>query len=155
MCQSLFLSCNFIKKETRTQGFSYLKDFTDLDFFYTNISFISFDKYLFATLWAVNRFVGSEISKHNAFDQFWKFKFHFVHFPRKIRFLSFDGPSNYLYLFKNQRQTFRDQENVRHSTSKLLHAFLYKPHFYKQCQAEIGKKSGKCYAKLWSWTFTI
>ena len=28
-------------------------------------------------------FVGSETPKHNAFDQFWKFKFHFDNFPRK------------------------------------------------------------------------
>ena len=32
----------------------------------------------------------------------------------------FDGPSNYLYLFKSNRQTFSRQGNVRHSTSKLL-----------------------------------
>ena len=39
-------------------------------------------------------------------DQFWKFKFHFDHFPRNTWFLSFDGPTNYFYLFKNRRQTF-------------------------------------------------
>ena len=44
--------------------------------------------------------------KHNAFEQFWKFKFYFVHFPSNTQYLSFDGPSNYVYLFKNHRHTF-------------------------------------------------
>ena len=56
--------------------------------------------------WEANRFVGSERLKHNDLDQFWKFKRHFEHFPRKTRFLSFGGLSNYLYLFKNHRQVF-------------------------------------------------
>ena len=30
-----------------------------------------------------------------------------------------------------------------------LHAFLYKQHFYKQCQAEIGKKLSKCKTTTW------
>ena len=30
----------------------------------------------------------------------------FKHFSRNTQFLSFDGPSNYLYLFKNHQQTF-------------------------------------------------
>ena len=42
---------------------------------------------------------------HSHFDQFWKFKLHFEHFPRNTRFISFDGPNNYLHLFKNHRQT--------------------------------------------------
>ena len=46
------------------------------------------------------------ISVDNSFDQFWKFEFYFEHFPKNTRFLSFDGPSNYLYLFKNNRQAF-------------------------------------------------
>ena len=54
------------------------------------------------------------------FDQFWKFKFHFKHFLRNTRFPSFRGPTNYFHLFKNHQQTFRNQGNVRHSTSKLL-----------------------------------
>ena len=57
-------------------------------------------------LWVANCFVSSETPKHNNFDQFWKFKFHFKHFPRNTRFLSFDVPSNYFYLFKNSQQTF-------------------------------------------------
>ena len=60
----------------------------------------------YAVLLRANRFVGSEIPEHNDFDQFWKIKFHFQHFPRSTRFLSFDGRSNYLYLFKKQQQTF-------------------------------------------------
>ena len=35
-----------------------------------------------------------------------KFEFHFEHSPRNTRFLSLDGPSNYLHLFKNHLQTF-------------------------------------------------
>ena len=60
----------------------------------------------YAIFWSVNRFVGSEAPKQNVFDQFWKFKFHFEHISRSTQFLSFDWPTNYLYLFKNHRQTF-------------------------------------------------
>ena len=97
------------------------------------IFFIFFDKCLFV-LWVLQslcctlsshfvflvvRFVGSETPKHNPFDQFRKIKFHFVHFPRNMRFLSFDRPSNNLYLRTTNRH-FREQENVRHPISKLL-----------------------------------
>ena len=103
------------------KSFIYFKDFTDLDFLFSFFSFSFFflsisliDKLLFtlsvrkeyAVLWAANRFVGLETPKHNDFDQSWKFKFHFEYFPRNTRFLSFGGASNYLYLFKNHRQTF-------------------------------------------------
>ena len=37
----------------------------------------------------------------------------------------------------------------------ILHAFLYKQHFYKQHQAKIRKKSGKRSAATWGWTFAI
>ena len=60
----------------------------------------------YAVLWAANCSVDLETPEHNAFYQFWKFKFHFEYFPRNIRFLSFEGPSNYLHLIKNHRQTF-------------------------------------------------
>ena len=40
---------------------------------------------MYAVLWAANRFAGSEAPKHNAFDQFWKFRFHFKHFPRNTQ----------------------------------------------------------------------
>ena len=59
----------------------------------------------YAVLSAANLSVGLVTPKQNAFDQFWKFKFHFVHFPRNTRFLSFYGPINCLYLFKNHSQT--------------------------------------------------
>ena len=37
-----------------------------------------------------------------------------------------------------------------------LHApFSYKQHFYKQRQDEIGKRSSKCWATPWGWTFDI
>ena len=95
----------------------YLKDFSDLEFFYTAISFFfSFslkNAYLpcrlrktYAKLWVGNRFVVSETPKQKAFDQYWKLKFHFEHVPINTRFLSFDGPRNYSYLFKNHRQMF-------------------------------------------------
>ena len=87
LCQSLCVSCNFYA-----------------DFF----SFSLTNEYLLCpyALLPAKRFVGSETPKHKAFDQFWKFKFHFKHVPRNTRFLSFDVPSNYSYLFKNHRQTF-------------------------------------------------
>ena len=44
----------------------------------------------YAVPWAANRFVGSETPKHNAFHQFWNFKFCYEHFPRNTQFLSFD-----------------------------------------------------------------
>ena len=37
----------------------------------------------------------------------------------------------------------------------LMQTFFYKHHFYKQRQAEIGKKSSKCSATLLGWTFAI
>ena len=75
----------------------------------------------YAVLWAANRFVGFETPKHNDFDEFWKLKFHFEHFPKNTRFLSFDGPSNYLHLFlRTTDRHFLDQGNIRHPTSKLL-----------------------------------
>ena len=61
---------------------------------------------MYDVLWAANCFVGSEAPKHNVFDQFWKFNFYFEYISRSTRFLSFDGPSHCLYLFKNHRQTF-------------------------------------------------
>ena len=59
-----------------------------------------------AVFWADNCFVDLETPKHNDFDQFWKFKLNLEHFPRNTRFLIFDRPSDYLYLFKNNRKTF-------------------------------------------------
>ena len=108
----------------------YLKYFTDLDFFFSNFFscfFIFFDKCLFTL--SVTQSVCCNLSsqpfccletpKHNTFDQFWKFKSHFEHFPRNTRLLSFEGPSNYLYLFKNYRQTF-SWPGERPSSLKLL-----------------------------------
>ena len=140
LCQSLFISCNFIENKTLKQGFEFCKIFKkpflknttrwmllfcDSCWLYSlrlyiagnfqvgkshcrekkfihisqrfyrfgfllHIFFIFFDKCVFTlsvtqsvcyTL-SNQRFVGSETPKHNAFDQFWKFKFHFEHFPR-------------------------------------------------------------------------
>ena len=97
------------------KSYIYLNISRILRFRFLFFHFFSFDKCLLpcrlhkvaAAFWAANRFVGSKRPKHNVFDQFWKCKFHFEHFPRKTRFLSFNGPSNYLYLFKNHRQTFK------------------------------------------------
>ena len=44
----------------------------------------------YVVLWAANRFLGSETPKRNDFEQFWKFKFHFEHFPRNTQDVSFD-----------------------------------------------------------------
>ena len=145
-CQSLFLSCNFIEKETLAQEFScefyrtpfksttilttpFLQNPSRLIFIYTDI-FFSFPltticlpcrlRKAYAVLWAANRFVGSETPKLTAFDQFWKFKFPFEHFPRNTWFLSVDGPSNYLYLFKNHRQTFLWPEERPSSHFKII-----------------------------------
>ena len=52
-----------------------------------------------------SHWLGDTLTQRFCFDQFWKFKFHFEHFPRNTPFLSFDRPSNHLYLFKNSRQT--------------------------------------------------
>ena len=65
-----------------------------------------------AVLWTSNRFVGSETSKHNDFDQFWKFKFYFKHFLRNTRLIC-------IYLRTTDRH-FRQQGNGRHPTSELL-----------------------------------
>ena len=73
----------------------------------------------YAVLWALNRFVGSETPKYNNFDQFWKSWFYLRYFPRNTKFLSFDGLSNYLYLFKNHRQTFSWQAERRSSHFKV------------------------------------
>ena len=73
-------------------------------FFVTNVCLPRRLEY--AALWAANQFVGSKTPKDNAFDQFWKFEFHFEDFWRNTQFLNFGGPSNYLYLFKNHRETF-------------------------------------------------
>ena len=68
------------------------------------IYLVSFRSY--AVLWLDNYFIGFETPKHNNFDQFWKFKLHLEHFPRNTGFLIFDRPSDYLYLFRNNRETF-------------------------------------------------
>ena len=95
---------------------------------------------VYVVLWAANRlfFFGSETSKHNVFDQFWKFKFHFKHFPRNLRFLSFDGPTNYLYLFKTTDRHLRDQRptskitkmwfgpNIKYLSESLFADFCYR-----------------------------
>ena len=65
------------------------KNFTDFDFFYTDFFFHFLLRKAYAVFWAANRFC-LETPKYNAFNQFWKLKFHFEHFPRDTRFLSFD-----------------------------------------------------------------
>ena len=99
-------------------SFIYLKDF--LDFIYTEFIYLFFFFIFFLTnaclacrlhkaytvLWAANSFVGTEAPNHNAFEQFWKFEFHFEHFPRNTRFLRFDGSINHLFLVKNHQQKF-------------------------------------------------
>ena len=63
------------------------------------------------------------------------------------------GGNQTLVIFK---RTKKDLEDQKVSVSKTLertircffhiHAFFYKQYFYKQRQAEINKKSSKCYA---------
>ena len=92
----LFIAVNFQVVKSHLVGkkssFMYLKDFTDLDFFFSIFFFlfILFDEYLFTlpvtqsvycTL-SSQPFCCLETPKHNDFDQFWKSKFHFEHFPR-------------------------------------------------------------------------
>ena len=65
----------------------------------------------YAVLWAANRFFGRRHLNTMTL----------TNFENLNSILErFHGPSNYLYLFKSNRQTFSWQGNVRHSTSKLL-----------------------------------
>ena len=105
----------------------YFKDFSQLDFFYTD-NFFSFSLTNaclpcrlckpYDVLWAVNHFVASETPKRNAFNQFWKCKFHFKYFPRNSWFISFVGPANYLYLFKNHWQSIQSLQVLQNKFSK-------------------------------------
>ena len=95
-----------IKKSSGKKSSIHLKDFTDLDFFSFSLANACLPCQLnkaYAVFLASNSFVGLETPKHNDFGQFSKSKFHFEHFPRNTQFISFDGPSNYLHLFKNHR----------------------------------------------------
>ena len=113
----------------------YLKDFKNLDFFFFFFfSYFSFvllfsltNAYLlwqlrkeYPVLWAANRFVGSETLKHNDFEQFWKFKFHFEHFPRNTRFPTLKDPVITCIYLRTTDRHFRHQGNVHHPASKLL-----------------------------------
>ena len=103
---------------------TYLKYFTDLHFFYTDVFFFAFsltNVCLPCRLRKVaNRFVGSKTPKHNAFDKFWKFKSHFEHFSRNTWFLSLDDPVIICIYLKTTDRHCLDQKNIRHPTSKLL-----------------------------------
>ena len=120
-----FIVCNYILLVTfkkwevisRLKNSSiYLKDFEDFDLFFFTFFFVfSFSlrnaclpcqlRKAYAVLCCL-RFVGSETPRQNDFEQFWKFEFHLERFPRNTRVIDFDGPSDYLYLFKNHRQAF-------------------------------------------------
>ena len=63
-------------------------------------------------------------TKHNALDQFWRFKLHFKHFPRNTQFVSFDGPLISCLYFRNTDWHFTHQGNVCHPTSKSLKRVL-------------------------------
>ena len=102
---------------------TYLKYFTDLHFFYTDVFFLFSltNVCLSCRLRKVaNRFVGSKTPKHNAFDKFWKFKSHLEHFSRNTWFLSLDDPVIICIYLKTTDRHCLDQKNIRHSTSKLL-----------------------------------
>ena len=81
--------------------------------------------------------------KDNALDQFRKWKFHFEHFPGNTRFLSFGGPINYLYLFKNHRQIFswlRERQSSHLKVTKVWFGrnikYLSEPFFADFCCRE-------------------
>ena len=95
----------------------YLKDFTDLDFFLSFFCFIFFffHKYVLTLSVTQTVFVGSETTKHNDFDQFWKFKFHFEH-----NFLLSRDPVIICVYLRTTDKHFHDQGNVRQPTSELL-----------------------------------
>ena len=101
---------NFLVKEYRC-----LKKVIEIDSKWTLASFSKF----YGQIWVgfclntgkrsflkASRLVDSKTPKHNDFDQFWKFKFHFEHFPRTKNLLVLTDPLIYLYLFQNHRQTF-------------------------------------------------
>ena len=180
-CQSLFLSCIFIKKETLVQGFSceFCKTiqntfFTQhlwmiasilqqllaiiyswqlsssekslvgkkidpfisgillilISFFHFFLSFFSFSLTnaclpcqlckAYAVLWAANLFVGLKALNAMILINFENSN-SISNIFQETRFLSFDGPSNYLFLFQNHPQTF-----TWTFTSKLLNVIWSK-----------------------------
>ena len=78
----------------------------------------------YAVLWGSNPFFGSETPKHNAFNQFWKFEFHFEHFPINNQFLSLKDPLIICIYLRTTNRHFRNLRNVRHPTSNLLKSDL-------------------------------
>ena len=61
------------------------------------------------------------------------------------------GGNQTLVIFKPTKKDLEDQEVSVNKTPERtircffhIHAFFYKQHFYKQRQADIGKKSSKC-----------
>ena len=112
----LFILCNYIQPATfntsrEKKSSIYFKDFTGFRFF-----LFSLKVPVYLVRYAVTQSICCTIN----FGQFWKFQYHLEHFPRHTGFLSFGGPSNYLYLFRNHRKTFSWPGKVRHPTSKLL-----------------------------------
>ena len=139
-------------------------------FFFFSFFFIFFDKSClpcrlhkdYAVLSAANRCVGSETSKHNTFDQLWKFKIPFLNFFQETHNLSFGGTSNYLYLFKNCRQTFwwpGERLSSRLKVTKMWFdpnkKYLWEPSFADFCWREgfpcwNNKIIKKICLKIWS-----
>ena len=111
----LFILCNYIQLATFNTSWEkkssiYFKDFTGFRFFLFSLKIP-----VYLVRYAVTQSICCTIN----FGQFGKFQYHLEHFPRHTGFLSFGGPSNYLYLFRNHRKTFSWPGNVRHPTSKL------------------------------------
>ena len=112
---------------------TYLKHFTDSGFFFSFslvffFFFIFFGKCLFTLLVTQNvcctkssqPFCCLGDTKTLILTKFENLNF-ILNIFQETRFLSFYWPSNYLYLFLTTIfRHFRDQRNVRHSTSKLL-----------------------------------
>ena len=94
-----------------SQGFYRFRFLLIIFLFY----FFFFDKYVFTLSVTQTVFVGSETTKPNDFDQFWKFKFHFEH-----NFLLSRDPVTIRVYLRTTDIHFHDQGNVREPTSELL-----------------------------------
>ena len=94
-----------------SQGFYRFRFLLIIFLFY----FFFFDKYVFTLSVTQTVFVGSETTKPNDFDQFWKFKFHFEH-----NFLLSRDPVIIRVYLRTTDIHFHDQGNVREPTSELL-----------------------------------
>ena len=110
---------SLVEKKT---SYIYFKGFTDLDFFYADISFSIFSyarRMLYSehpTFLLARRHLNSVILTN--FENLSFVKFHFKHFPRN--FLVLTDPLIICIYLRPTNRRFRDQENVHYSTSNLI-----------------------------------